>query len=114
MIMKIINKYSSQILVLIVLFTLFLSACKKKPEIEDPNIPDDPIDEETDPYPIGLNIGTYKVTYAINEAFNGTIGKAEALYSDETLKDVTTSVVIDSSRFDNTKDGTYEIIISFA
>jgi hypothetical protein len=120
--MKIINKYSSLMIVSMVLLTLllFLSACKKAPvnedpgDVNDPNNPDDPINEETEPYPIGLNIGTYKAAYAINEAFDGTIGKAEALYSDETLKDVTASVVIDSSRFDNTKDGTYEIIISFA
>lgn len=119
--MKFINKYSYRKIVFIVLLTLllFLSACVKSTgneEQDDPNLPkdpDDPIIGELDPYPIGLNIETYKMTYTINEAFDGTIGKVEALYSDETLKDVTTSIVIDSSKFDNTKDGTYEIIISF-
>ena len=119
--MKFLNKYSYRNLMFIILFTLllFLSACVKAPINENPNDPndpddpDDPIDEELDPYPIGLNIETFKDKYDINEAFNSTIGKAEALYSDETLKDVTTSIVVDSAKFDNTKDGTYEIIISF-
>jgi hypothetical protein len=119
--MEIINKYSYRKIVLIVLFAilLFLSACVKAPVNEDPKVPIDPnnpidpVEKELVPYPIGLNVETYKVKYTINEVFDGTIGKVEALYSDATLKDVKTLIVIDSSKFDNTKDGTYEIIISF-
>ena len=119
--MKFIYKNSYQKIVYILLLTLmlFLSACVKDPDVDDPDDPDDPnepvdpIDEELDPYPIGLIIEGFKLKYAINEAFDGTIGKAEALYSDESIKDVTTLIKVDSSKFDDKKDGTCEIVVSF-
>lgn len=122
--MKIIKRNSYCKIILMILFSLllFLSACTKTPgkdnQIDDgtngngDNI-DETDDEPLDPYPIGLNIENYKVTYAINEEFNSTIGKVEAIYSDETTKDVTSLITVDSKKFDKTKDGTYEIIITF-
>lgn len=122
--MKIIKNNSYQKIFLMVLFMLLLvlSACTKVPADDDNDDDpigengdntDQPIDEVLDPYPIGLNIENYKDEYALNEQFNATIGKAEALYSDGVVKDVTSSIVVDSKKFDNTKDGTYEIIVSY-
>lgn len=119
--MKFINRYSYRKFGLLVffIFLLLLCACTVNPDDGDeddpdnPDTPEDPTEDELDPYPVGLNIATYKVAYAINEAFDGTIGKAEALYSDNTVKDVTDKIVVNSAKFDNTKDGTYEIILSY-
>ncbi len=117
--MKLFKLYATRTILFIMLlaFLVLLSACVKPTGEDDPNDPEDPEDPiigELVPYPIGLNIETYKSTYAIDEAFDATIGKAEALYSDATIKDVTSSIVVDHSRFDYSKDGTYEVIISFS
>lgn len=112
----------------LILCIFVLSACDDSninpdnpdtPEIpdvpEEPDIPEEPEEPiEKDPYPIGMNVDGYKIKYALNEEFDKTIEKVEIVYSDETLVEVTSDIIIDSTKFDKTKNGTYEIIISYS
>lgn len=91
----------------IVLLGLLVVGCKddkKKPEPAEP--------EEPTVYPIGLDIKVDKSEYAINEEYISNV-TASAKYNDGTTKDVTSNITIDTSKFDKTKDGTYEIIVSY-
>lgn len=58
-------------------------------------------------------IGGQIINYALNQDIDTSIVKAFAHYSDNTTKDVTTSVTIDSSKYNKAVDGTYEIIVSY-
>ena len=58
-------------------------------------------------------IGGQIITYALNQDIDTSFVKAFAHYSDNTTKDVTTSVTIDSSKYNKAVDGTYEIIVSY-
>ena len=55
----------------------------------------------------------YIPLYALNQDIDTSIVKAFAHYSDNTTKDVTSSVQIDKSKYNKDKNGTYEIIISY-
>lgn len=71
------------------------------------------INKEKEPYPIGLDIVTVeKNTYALSDTFNPNI-TVNVRYSDMSTKDVTSLVNINSAKYDNTKDGTYEIIVTY-
>ena len=58
-------------------------------------------------------IGGQIISYALNQDIDTSIVKAFAHYSDNTTKDVTSSVTIDSSKYNKAQDGTYEIIVSY-
>ena len=58
-------------------------------------------------------IGGQIINYALNQDIDTSFVKAFAHYSDNTTKDVTTSVTIDSSKYNKAVDGTYEIIVSY-
>lgn len=58
-------------------------------------------------------IGGQIINYELNEDIDTSFVKSTAQYSDGTRKDVTNSVVIDTSKYNKAADGTYEIIISY-
>ena len=62
---------------------------------------------------IGLDISGYVSEYEIGEELNISDLKAFAHYEDNTTKDVTEAIEIDTSKYNKEKDGTYEIIISY-
>ena len=62
---------------------------------------------------IGLDISGYVSKYEIGEELNINDLKAFAHYEDNTTKDVTEAIHIDTSKYNKDKDGTYEIIISY-
>ncbi len=62
---------------------------------------------------IGLDISGYVSKYEIGEELNINDLKAFAHYEDNTTKDVTEAIQIDTSNYNKDKDGTYEIIISY-
>lgn len=94
-----------------------LISCKKEkdPEPVDPPIvepnPDDPTPSKL--YPIGLDLSGMKTGYNIGETFDMSGLKADARLSDYTTKDVTDKMIVDSKKYDNSKDGTYEIIVFY-
>ncbi len=91
----------------IVLLGLLVVGCKdKKKQNEHPK------EEQSTVYPIGLDITVDKNEYAVNEEYTSNV-TATAKYNDGTTKDVTSNITIDTSKFDKTKDGTYEIIVSY-
>ena len=58
-------------------------------------------------------IGGQIIAYALNQDIDTSFVKAFAHYSDNTTKDVTATVTIDSSKYNKAVDGTYEIIVSY-
>jgi hypothetical protein len=62
---------------------------------------------------IGLECEGGKREYNLNEDFSSAGLKVTAIYSDGQSKDVTDKAVIDSSRFDKTYRGQYEISVSY-
>lgn len=62
---------------------------------------------------IDLDTRNAKITYDIGESFSSTNVLVYALQEDQSRDDVTAQVVIDSSNFNNTTTGTYNIIVKF-
>lgn len=58
-------------------------------------------------------IGGQIIEYSLNQDLDTSFIKAFAHYVDNETKDVTNDIIIDSSKYDKSKDGTYEIIISY-
>lgn len=98
------------LLILLMIFSITLVSCGKKDE--KPSKKDDDDNQEVSVYPIGLDITVDKKEFELNEEFTSNVN-ATAKYNDGTTKDVTTDLVIDSTKYDKSKDGTYEIIISY-
>lgn len=98
------------LLILLMIFSITLIGCGKKDDT--PSKKDDDNNQEVTVYPIGLDITVDKKEFKLNEEFSSNI-TASAKYNDGTTKDVTSSLEIDSSKYNKTKDGTYEIIISY-
>lgn len=98
------------LLLVLCLLPLTLIACGDKDKEGDPGTDPNPTNN---PYPIGLDIEVSKKEYALNEDFVSSLDKAEVVYSDYTRKDVKGSVNINNQKFNKTKDGVYEIIITF-
>lgn len=97
------------LLILLMIFSITLVSCGKKDE--KPSNKDDDKQEVTI-YPIGLDITVDKKEFEINEKLSTNI-IANVKYNDGTSKDVTDSIQIDSTKYNQAKDGTYEIIISY-
>lgn len=100
------------------LLCLFVvTSCNDTTVNEDPpidyNTPD--ISQGADSYivSLSLDVSKAKVDYYLNEEFNKDNLVVTANYSDETTKDVTSLVTIDSSDFDSSKEGVYTIDVIY-
>ncbi len=54
-----------------------------------------------------------KTNYKINDTFSASGLVVEAIYDDGSSKEVTSKCNVDSSRFDSSKNGSYEIVVSY-
>ena len=97
------------ICIIMVILCLSLFSCKNNDDDgETPTPPPADILEL-----IGLDISGCVSKYEIGEELNISDLKAFAHYEDNTTKDVTEAIEIDTSKYNKEKDGTYEIIISY-
>ncbi len=92
----------------------FIASCDE--ESKEPVSPTPPVETPTKKKSISslqLNTSDVKKSYYIGESFSSDKLGANARFSDGTLEDVSNTVEIDYSSFDNTTVGTYPIIVSY-
>jgi len=96
---------------LIIVLSLSLISCKKNPDDNGGGGTLPP--EDNGLQIIGLDLSLESISLELGQEINLSDIKAFAHYDDNTTKDVTTECVIDTSRYNKDKDGTYPIVVSY-
>ncbi len=91
----------------------FIASCDEKSDEPTPTPPIETPTKKKSISSLQLNTADVKKTYYIGEIFSSDKLGANARFSDGTLVDVSNTVEIDYSSFDNTTVGTYPIIVSY-